>query len=246
MGRPTKWTKKKLARVALKYNSKVDMRKANGGAYYAMYKQGLTDELCTHMTGNKKKWCLNTSKVEALKYTNRSDFMRNSGSCHQYCMREEILDEVCSHMTVKRVKWTREKLRKEALKYNTISEFAQGSGAAYLYAARHGMIDEVCQHMVRSCKRSNVIYIWKVIGEVWNDKNVYKIGVTVDYMGLTRLRAVANYHGFEMEVVLYKIVDNPIKVEKELLERFEPVPIKGKGGTEFRAINDYELSTLLV
>ena len=89
----------------------------------------------------------------------------------------------------------------------------------------------------------DVLYIWQVIGELWNDKPIYKIGVTSEHLGEKRIKKVARSINAEYKVCSYIKTEDALDIETELHNNFTDIPNMGDidGRTEFRAIKENEM-----
>jgi len=248
MNKRIKWTEAMLINLAKQFETKAEMRVSNYPAIKAIRRRGLEDVCFAHMIELRKvKYSDDELLTEALKYNNRRDFRVNSIKQYTTIMKRGNYDKYFAHMTRLIKRWTPELAFEAAKQYTTRSDFARGVDAgAYNYALKTGILEDICGHMVRDVRVSNVVYIWKVICEFWNDKQVYKIGVTGSQNGTRRIVDCANVHNVDYEVMFYREFDEPKIFEKELLDKFEVVKgFSGDGGTEFRAISDPELNDLL-
>lgn len=93
-----KWTKDLAKEVALKYTSRGDLKKYDNGAYIWIRRNGLLEELCSHMVSKFACWGKGQAFIEALKFTTRNDFQRNGRGAWQWLHRRGLLDDACKHM----------------------------------------------------------------------------------------------------------------------------------------------------
>ena len=154
LGASNKWTYDIIKEEALKYNTRSDFEK-NSGAYSSAIRQGLLDDVCSHMITQHITWSDDIIREEALKYNTRSDFMKNNVNAYNAASRRGILNDVCSHMIIQRIIWRDDMLRKEALKYITRSSFQKGSYGAYQTANKRGLLNDICSHMKKRNKESH-------------------------------------------------------------------------------------------
>ena len=92
---------------------------------------------------------------------------------------------------------------------------------------------------------NDVLYVWEAVGERWNDKPIFKIGVTSKRLGMTRVKQVAYSMGFEYKIHLLEVVDKARSKEQEILNKLYDIPtLIGNGSTEFRACSYQELEKL--
>ncbi len=195
------------------------------------------------------KWTLPKLREEALKYSSRKAFEKGSIGAYSSATKRGYMDEICGHIPRKHRKHTYKSLHKEALKYTTRKEFEVNDKSAYNMAVRKGFIDRISSHMITPLKGDNdCFYIWKAIGEVYNDYPVYKIGVTSFKYGTHRLQVVANRNNFQKEVVIFEKVMDATKLEKIILKTFDKQRIsfaeKKDGYSEFRFLSDGDLNNI--
>ncbi len=95
----------------------------------------------------------------------------------------------------------------------------------------------------KSTRDNNVIYIWRAIGELYDDKPLYKIGVTSSRLRKNRIIQVAGKLGWDYEIVLYeKVFCEASELEKKIHELgTNPKLVGFDGATELRAFNGIEL-----
>ena len=96
------WTLENLHAEALKYDTKVEFREKSNPAFLTASRQGLLDQICSHMEAGKLPngyWLVkeNCAK-EALKYSNRREFSLNNSSAYHGADVNGWLDEICDHM----------------------------------------------------------------------------------------------------------------------------------------------------
>ncbi len=84
----------------------------------------------------------------------------------------------------------------------------------------------------------NVFYIWKVTNTKWENKTIYKAGITSERLGNKRIRQVANDFGFKYEIIKYEVCDNALELERQWHNKNVIMPILEKkcGYSEFRVI----------
>lgn len=160
-GSPT-WDYNKLKDAALMYQTKVDFRKYNYGAYSTANRLGIMDDITGHMIKLYPNWTDDELFDEGSKYSTRGEFREKSNNAYNQSIRRGILDEVCSHMTSPYVKWSFELLREEALKYNTKSEFQKNCPGGYCSASDRGILDEICSHMKKMINHWSIEEIFEI------------------------------------------------------------------------------------
>jgi hypothetical protein len=90
---------------------------------------------------------------------------------------------------------------------------------------------------------NNVIYIWKAIGEFYNDKQLYKIGVTSSRLRKNRIVQVAGKLKWDFEIILLEnVICEARELEKHIHKIGTNPNLKGfDGATELRAFSEDEL-----
>ena len=180
-------------------------------------------------------WTKDRVWAEALKYSTRINFQNGSPSAYNRARRCKLLDKVCSHMICGRTIWTREVLAEVASKYSTRGEFKNKLESAYAAARLFGIMDDICSHMIPGgpVSKENIIYIWQV-----GDLPIYKIGLTSDSLGDSRIREVSYLAGFEANIIRLQEIDpkRAKAVEKKILKLGNKVKWNREfsGYTEFR------------
>ncbi len=241
-----KWTNDKIALEATKYENRKDFKAKSGSAYVAACRCKILDEVCSHMEAPRRPYTKKWLTKEALKYNYRIDFTEGNRAAYESARSKGILDDICSHMIYK-IKWNKVTMQERADMYMTRKEFMVNDGGAYRAAIRADLLDEICVHMGKGLNGDNdAVYIWKT-PETWNDKPLYKVGVTSARLGATRILQVASSKGWDIEViVLAKIIGKATNIEKKLLSLGEDPKLIGfNGATEIRAFDSDELQEAL-
>jgi hypothetical protein len=181
------WTIEELAKEARRYKTRTAFQKGSRNAYTAAWRRGLLDELCVHMTAERKNWTDQELFAIAASYESRKDFQKNDNAAYQVARRRALLSECCMHMGGKQTgtgnrKWTLEKLLEEAQKYTTRAEFYREQQSAYAQALYYGLMDAVCAHMDRAYGGFNpdfpgTVYFLKIDSPILAQA-VYKVGIT--------------------------------------------------------------------
>lgn len=93
---------------------------------------------------------------------------------------------------------------------------------------------------------NDVIYVWRAKNIYFNGLEVYKIGITSQRLGESRVKKVSFSSGFENEVLLFRNSKKAKLLESKMLQ-FGVFPDfeKFDGRTEFRALNEDELINVL-
>lgn len=156
-----KWNYESVKNEARKFSGRTEFSQNSAGAYNAAKRNGLLDDVCSHMKHANTKWTPELLKLEAKKYHSRKAFKINSENAYQSSRSQGLLDEVCSHMEVKPA-WTFKRVLNEAKKYKTRTNFCNGSYQASVIAKKNGWYEKVCAHMD---------ILWE---EKWNYNSVLK------------------------------------------------------------------------
>lgn len=142
------WTKEKCFEEALKYNAKKEFRENSHGAYLAVCKNEWIEEVCSHMTSQRKRngyWTKERCFEEAIKYHSKREFEKNSISAYGAAQKNKWLNDICGHMKLIRTPkghWSKENCQKEAIKYSSRTEFNIKAGVAYRASLKNNWLDE--------------------------------------------------------------------------------------------------------
>ena len=119
-----KWFKNNIADEAKKYNRRQKFKKGSPGAYLAAIKQGILDEVCSHM-GSDRWTKLKLVKV-SKEYTSLKKFRKEQKGAYLYSIKRGYRDEITKHM-IREIKphgyWNKERCWQEAKKYSNRSDF---------------------------------------------------------------------------------------------------------------------------
>ena len=246
------WNSERCKQEALKYKTRMEFGDSNGAAYNASKRLNILEEVCAHMEQikyPKGHWTIENLRAEALKYDNKVDFRKKSNPAFLTASRKKVLDEICSHMEAGKLPngyWLiKENCASEALKYMNRRAFSLGNSSAYHGADTNGWLDEICAHMdFNPSSDSDVVYIWKAIGQTFNGHQVYKFGITSSRLEDRRVTEVAKKANLEFELILLsKVSVNAVEIESKLLNLgFNPKYTGFNGASEFRALTDEELN----
>jgi hypothetical protein len=216
-------------------------------AYRSARKLGLIKSLFPEtFRGNKTRWDRDSVVAEASKYQSRQEFYYGSGGAYNAAKKLRILDDLFGYV---RCQWDECSIRKESTKYKSRIEFCRGNGSAYATALKKEMMDElfpVTNGKANSDK--DTLYLWKAVGQTYNGKQLFKIGVTSARLGDIRIVQVATASKFKYEKVVSKTLSGTaVSLEQKLLSFGESPQFTGfVGCTEFRALSDSELSKILI
>lgn len=167
--------------IAKKHNTKIDFKKKNQNAYYAAYRNGWLNDICSHMINRKGnyKWSKEKCHELALKYHERNVFRKNHPNAYYSAMHNGWLNDICSHMKYRKLPnrhWHDfENCKNEALKYKTKTDFIENSQHVYNISLKNGWLGDICKHMIPIGDRYNkCIYVYEFI-----DNHAY-VGLTYD------------------------------------------------------------------
>jgi len=100
-----------------------------------------------------------------------------------------------------------------------------------------------CPKCANSRSDNDCLYVWQI-----ENTNVYKIGITSQKRGHTRINQVASRHNIKPIIVAYIKVDDAYRLENKIHKIFkseQSIIKNGDGYTEFRTLNDMEVIGLL-
>lgn len=151
-----KWTRDQLLVEALKFSHRGDFFKNNNKAYKAAKRQGVLDEVCSHMISLRKKYSNEEILLEALKYKTRKEWKQNHSSTYRAAGYKKLLNIACAHMTllVDHGKWDKEKVFLEAQKYFNVNTWKKENYGSYRAAQRLDILKEASIHMKRTGQTS--------------------------------------------------------------------------------------------
>jgi hypothetical protein len=142
---------KDCASAALKYSSRSDFARGSQREYQALWRRGLLEEACAHMTTSpiysSVRWTPEGVFKEAAKYRNRAEFKRECSGAHGYALTNGLLDQACAHMRNGHNFWHVFELMAVAVKYTDKSAFIRNENSAYEFCVRHGLVDLICARM---------------------------------------------------------------------------------------------------
>ena len=95
------WTKEKCKEIAIKFNTRIELKKFNPSVYTTALKNKWLDDICKHMTYINKRWNYKKCKIEANKYNNRTSFQKGSHGAYEHARINNFLEELCIHMKIK-------------------------------------------------------------------------------------------------------------------------------------------------
>jgi len=253
MSKRIKWTDEMLADEAKKYETRSDFVKGSNAARTAQ-RRGIMDKICAHMPIRRdmpQKYTDDDLINIASKYSTLADFYKQDNGAYQTLKRRPIWNEATKHLEKTRNNdpYSEEEILEIALRYDSRADFKRGCKGAYAKVFVLGLEDKAFEHMIRQHGDYDAIYVWEAIGEYWNDKKVYKIGLTSARLKDERMKRVAGRSGLVASMIILKKLTNTnvSKLEKQLHEYGEEVKFSRDfdGCTEFRALAALELDLVL-
>lgn len=138
-----------LAKIALKFSSRKEMKKKDPATYSIIYRRKLQNRLFSHMDYLQKPnnyWTKALLSKEAKKYKYLSDFRAGSPGAYQTAEKRGLLEEIGK--ALKRQKqangyWSRTRIIKTAQKYTLLTDFRINESAAYCAAQKLGLTNEL-------------------------------------------------------------------------------------------------------
>ena len=99
---PKKWPLEACKADALKYNTKIEWRKARGSGYAAAHRNGWIEECCSHMIDGRGpyKWPLEACRADALKHETKLNWQKTRGGGYSAASKNGWIEECCLHMNI--------------------------------------------------------------------------------------------------------------------------------------------------
>jgi hypothetical protein len=144
----TQWDYNTAHAAALKCNSKRDFDLRFGGAYAWSRRNGVLEEVTSHMRKDTL-WNKPLAFAEAKKHVTRRDFKKAASGCVKWLERNSLMNEACQHMH-KGFVWTFELVEVEAAKFDSRNEFHKGNSSAAQWAVKNNMMDKLFCHKLTS------------------------------------------------------------------------------------------------
>jgi hypothetical protein len=250
-----KWTKEKCLQEALKYRTKVEFDKASTACQYAR-KHGFLDEICGHMvcglkirSDRNRKWTEVAIRKAAADCLTKGEFFKKHTAAARAAQKLGIYDDICANFPALRETWTPELITRRAAKHESLAAFYKEDPRAYEAMLRYDLVNTAGAHLRRRDPSDmDTIYFWEAVGERYNGKRVCKIGLTSQRCGDTRIVDVANQAGMEHRLLVARFLGKWYvpELEKYLLTFGEDPKLDVPDGkTEFRALTDEEVSTII-
>ena len=249
------WSLEKCRAEACQYTTRNSWAKGHIKSYAAARKYGWIDACCGHMKKPifpRGHWAKKEHCVEsARQFRTRKEWQTAMPGAYASSLRHRWLDECCEHMVLMRKPkgtWTKENCIAEARRHTCVTDWLKRQRGCYMEAYRQGWLEECCKHMApRRISDRDVIYIWEAVGQTFNMKPVYKIGVTSERLGEARMKKNAQKMGFGYKLVAMEKTSCAASELEALLHDIGSNPdyVEGDGKTEFRALSDAQLAEVL-
>ena len=136
------YTYEKCFEIAKKYQSQLEFRRKQNGAFNAARKNNWLDDYVWHKRAFR--WTEKTLLEEAKKYKTRSDFARGMPGAYEYALRFSLLDKCVWFDETKKPNgyWKYDTCFQEARKYKTQADYRKNSLGAYKVSARNNWIKD--------------------------------------------------------------------------------------------------------
>ncbi len=251
-----KWTLALCHAEALKHKTRREFQDATPGAYTYALAQKIMDQICGHMvcglkvrSDRNRKWTEAAIREAAASCLTRGEFYEKHTAAARAAQKLGIYDEICAKFPVLHETWTPELVAQRAAKHTSLAAFYREDPRAYEAMLRYDLVNTAGAHLRRRDPSDmDTIYFWEAVGERYNGKRVCKIGVTSQRCGGTRIVDVANQAGMEHRLLVARFLGKWYvpELEKYLLTFGEDPKLDVPDGkTEFRALTDEEVSTII-
>lgn len=138
--------------IALQFQTRTVFARADCGAYRWAGRNGVMEEICSHMTEAKRTITLESAMAVAAQYQSRIELSRGDPTVYVWVRANGVIDQVCAHMTARVRRHTIESVTAIAAGYQTRKEFQIGDAGAYQWARSKDVLDTVCAHMERQLR----------------------------------------------------------------------------------------------
>lgn len=175
-----RWCHETSTLEAKKYTSRAAFKRGNSGAYNYALRNGILNEICSHMPILKMSWDEQSIRAVADKFSSKALFKREKNAAYGAACKLGILESVCKHMDGK-PRWNKAKVLAESAKHNTKALFSLNSPGAYKHALHYGYIDEACAHMQPGKygfdpDKPASLYCMKITNQ--DGRTFFKVGIT--------------------------------------------------------------------
>jgi hypothetical protein len=136
------YTYEKCFEIAKKYQSQLEFRRKQNGAFRSAQKNNWLDDYVWHKRAFR--WTEKTLLEEAKKYKTRSDFARGMPGAYEYALKYSLLDKCVWFDETKKPNgyWKYDTCFQEARKYKTQADYRKNSLGAYKVSARNNWIKD--------------------------------------------------------------------------------------------------------
>jgi predicted GIY-YIG superfamily endonuclease len=134
---------------ALKYNTKKDFLKKSKCLYRKSYKNGWLDDICSHMTPQRKPknyWTKEKCKEELYKFNSFKELKTKNETVYNIILKNKWFD-ICDYEYVERI-WKIENIFIEIKKHETLEEFRNNCYGGYQACIKNGWLDEIKKHLI--------------------------------------------------------------------------------------------------
>jgi hypothetical protein len=247
------WTTEEIKKSTVGFATREAWRLHDGRFYQAAKAKGILDEVFPVTGTPPKYWTKARCLASAARHTTRTEWYREAIGAVEKAKLKGWFEECCAHMEEKNKPagyWTKAACLASAKKYKTVSDWVGEEASGYVKARRQGWLEECCAHMDdRRPSDMDTIYVWEAVGESYNNKRVYKIGITSQRLGLdSRMKMCAKHNNMEPRLLVARFLGKWYvpELEKYLLTFGEDPKLDVPDGkTEFRALTDEEASTII-
>lgn len=228
-----------------RHEFKEDWKAAERGAYDSALRNGWFEKATAHMPDVWGKWNNKEDVIaDAQKYPHSSAWKRANAGAYGKAVEKGWLEEATAHMARLQKPvgyWTKETVFESAQPFDCPSDWRRQLSTAWHRAYQNGWMEECTAHMSRKGSGDNdVVYLWENI----SDPGIFKVGITSDSMGETRIRQCCAHNAMEARIIFMLKVQDAREVERALLQLGASPEYSTDidGYTEFRKLSDSELS----
>lgn len=226
-----------------------DLRDLNPQAYMGASRGGFLQDLIGHLPKRpnaQPKWPIEVCRPLAAVCQTKKEFRLRFPEAHTSAQRLGWLSDIGSHFVSIRKPasfYTFDECSNHAKSFKTRAEWQYAPGSHYKYAEKNGWLDRCVAHMEWGGPTdNNAIYIWFCV-----EFECFKIGVTSQRLGRTRIDYVARDAELTAELVILASVENAAKIETALKARFERADVGDfSGSTEFRYLSTDDLEKAIL
>lgn len=235
--------------IAATVNSISQLSKQHPAVYNAARRAGWLDKLGLTRKMQPETWTYERIAEMSKQYSTRTE-MRQSPHQHAYniARKQGWWEALPTVIKTEGRHWTLARCQTAAMACRNRREFQWRFRGAYTAVCRNGWFALLGLPPEQSATDADSFYVWCAEGCTFNGLPVFKVGVTSQRLGKTRIQEVAKAAGMTATVV----VQVPTKAgDAYLLEDFalalgqDPGLCVADGGTEFRAYSGAELDRVV-